>query len=263
MLLGTDLKWTAASAGTDVSVKLSAKDVGTDLTLSDLPSQMETCVGGGLIACSPQAPQVVLVDPGIFSDDTYVVFQNDFTAFTTANGTIHMSGKVCLPPTDDDGDPLSPPGTVYGTCIAGTAPNRIEIDNLRLKNARLEMATGDSDSKDEDGDPIEDDLMKLYVDTDFEGIKIDKLHVRNDTSDSTTDITAGDPPLRNRNSPSGSFAPFSWLFDLSVPPSTEDQPHTGQLQCGGLDVFVDLPILGATDVIPGLGEFFLGDICFE
>ena len=46
--------------------------------------------------------------------------------------------------TDDDGEALSPPGTVYGACLNGTSPNRIEIDNLRLKQQRLEFASGDT-----------------------------------------------------------------------------------------------------------------------
>ncbi len=37
-------------------MKLSAKDVGADLTLSDLPSFVDVCVGGGLTGCSPKAP---------------------------------------------------------------------------------------------------------------------------------------------------------------------------------------------------------------
>ena len=32
------------------------------------------------------------------------IFPNCFTAVTTANGTIQMSGTVCLPPTDGDGE---------------------------------------------------------------------------------------------------------------------------------------------------------------
>lgn len=257
-LLGMKIKWTAASPGTDVALKVSAKDVGADLSIPDLPSSVDVCVGSGLVGCSPQSKQVVLVDPGVFSDSRHVVFPNSFTAVTAANGTIRMSGKVCLPPTDDDGEALDPPGTVYGTCIAGTAPNRIEIDDLRLRNQRLEFAAGDSASKDEDGDPIEDDLLKLYLAGDSDGIRVGQLRVRNDTSDSTTTIRAGHtggPPLRN----SGDF--FFGLFDLTVPPSQEDEPRVNQIECSDLDVEVDLPLLGATDVLPGLGELFLGDLC--
>lgn len=259
-LLGMKLGWSAATPGTDVTVKLSAKDVGADLTITDLPSFVDVCFGGGLLGCSPKSKQVVLVDPGIFSSSQHVLFPNSFTAATKANGTITMGGKVCLPPTDGDGEALDPPGTVYGACLAGTAPNRIEIDNLRLREQRLEFAAGDSASKDEDGDPIEDDLLKLYLEGDGGGIKVDELRVRNDTSDSTTTIRAGHTgglPLRN----SGDF--FFGLFDLSVPPSQEDEPRVNQIECSDLAVEVDLPLLGATDVLPGLGEFFLGDICID
>jgi hypothetical protein len=259
-LLGMKLGWSAATPGTDVTVKLSAKDVGADLTLTDLPSFVDVCVGSGQFGCSPHAKQVVRVDPGLFSDSTDVLFPNSFTAVTNANGTITLDGTVCLPPTNGDGDALDPPGTVYGTCVAGTAPNRVEIDNLRLKQQRLEFAAGDSASKDDDGDPIEDDLLKLYLEGDNDGIKVDQLRVRNDTSDSTTTIRAGHTgglPLRN----SGAY--FFGLFDLTFPPSQEDEPRVNQIECSDLDVEVDLPILGATDVLPGLGEFFLGDICID
>ncbi len=255
---GMKIKWDvhdgAAATGTDVDVNVSSKDVGAVLDVDDLPTHVDVCIGGRL-ECNPQSKQIVLVDPGIFSDSTHVAFFNNFTAATEANGIIRMTGKVCLPPTDDDGEALDPPGTVYGTCIAGTAPNRIEIDDLRIKTTRLEFAAGDSNSLDGDGDPIEDDLLKLYLDSDDEGIRVGELKVRNDTSDSTTIIRAGDPPLTN----TGDF--FFGLFDLSVPPSQEDEPRVNQIECGDLDVEVDLPVLGLTDVLPGLGEFFLGDIC--
>jgi hypothetical protein len=257
-LLGMNITWTAASAGTDVALKVAAKDVGADLSIPDLPANVDVCVGGGLAACSPKSKQIVLVDPGVTSSSTFVVFPNSFTAVTAANGTIRMSGKVCLPPTDSDGEALDPPGTVYGTCVAGTATNRIEINNLRLRDQRLELAAGDSATKDEDGNPIEDDLLKLYLEGDDGGIKVDELRVRNDTSDSTTTLRAGHtggPPLRN----SGDF--FFGVFDLTFPPAQEDEPRLNQIECGDLDVEVDLPVLGATDVLPGLGEAFLGDIC--
>jgi len=258
--LGMKVGWEAATAGTDVTLKVSSKDVGADLSIPNLPSSVDVCFGGGLVGCNPKAKQIVRVDPGVFSDSRDVVFPNSFTAVTEANGTITIGGRVCLPPTDDDGEALNPPGTVYGTCLDGSAPNRIEIANLRLRNQRLEFAAGDSASEDEDGDPIENDLLKLYLEGDSDGIKVDELRVRNDTSDSTTTLRAGHTgglPLRN----SGSF--FFGVFDLSFPPSQEDEPRINQIECGDLDVEVDLPILGATDVLPGLGELFLGDICID
>ena len=251
-LLGMKLGWTAAAPNTDVAVKLSSKDVGADLTLTDLPSFVDVCVGGGLTGCSPKAPS-------FFSrgGDT-LTFPNAFTAVTDANGTIRMGGKVCLPPTDDDGEALSPPGTVYGACLDGTSPNRIEIDNLRLKQQRLEFASGDTTNEDEDGDPIEDDLLKLYLEGDSQGIRVNNLHVRNDTSDSSTIVRAGHtggPPLRN----SGDH--FFLLADMSGIPNTEIRQN--QMECDDLDVKVDLPILGLTDVLPFPGEVVLGDICID
>ncbi len=174
---------------------------------------------------------------------------------SAANGVIRMSGTVCLPPTDDDGEALDPPGTAYGTCN-GSWPNRIAIDNLRLKDQRLEFASGDTTNKDEDGDPIEDDLVKLLLDGDGDGIKVDQLQVRNDTSDSTTTIRAGHTggdPLRNVG------GVFFLLADMTGIPSGLIREH--QLDCDNLTLEVDLPLLGATDVLPFPGDPIIGDIC--
>jgi hypothetical protein len=38
-------------------------------------------------------------------------------------------------------------------------------------------------------------------------------------------------------------------------------PHALRLTVRSRHIEVDLPLLGATDVLPGLGELFLGDIC--
>ena len=252
-LLGMNLDWTAATPGTDVTVKLSAKDVGADLTITDLPSFVDICVGGGLVGCSPKAPSFFQA-----GDDLWI-FPNAFTAVTNANGTITMGGKVCLPPTDDDGEALSPPGTVYGACLNGTSPNRIEIDNLRLKQQRLEFASGDTTNEDEDGDPLEDGLLKLYLEGDNDGIRVDNMLVRNDTSDSSTIVRAGRSanslPLRNSNDH------FFLLADMDFPPNAEIREN--QLECDDLDVKVDLPILGLTDVLPFPGDPVLGDICID
>ena len=251
-LLGMKIGWTAASPGTDVTLKLSAKDVGADLTLTDLPSFVDVCVGGGLTGCSPKAPSFFQSGSDLW------VFPNSFTAVTNANGTIRMGGKVCLPPTDGDGEALNPPGTVYGACLNGTSPNRIEITNLRLKQQRLEFASGDTTNEDEDGDPLEDDLLKLWLEGDSGGIKVDNLFVRNDTSDSSTILKAGHtggPPLRN----SGDH--FFLLADMSGIPNTEIRHN--QMECEDLEVKVDLPILGLTDVLPFPGEVVLGDICID
>jgi hypothetical protein len=251
-LLGMKLGWTAASPGTDVTVKLSAKDVGADLTIPNLPSFVDICVGGGLLGCSPKAPSCFQ------SGSVLGFFPNSFTAVTDANGTIRMGGKVCLPPTDGDGEALNPPGTVYGACLNGTSPNRIEIDNLRLKQQRLEFASGDTTNEDEDGDPFEDDLLKLYLQGDNQGIKVNNMLVRNDTSDSSTIVRAGHNgglPLRN----SGDH--FFLLADMSGIPNTEIRDN--QMECDDLDVKVDLPILGSTDVLPFPGELVLGDICID
>ncbi|MEX2194228.1 MAG: hypothetical protein WD844_03005 [Thermoleophilaceae bacterium] len=251
-LLGTQIKWNAPTAGTDVGLTLSAKDVGAVLDLPNLPQTVDVCVGGGLIGCNPAAPSQFV------SGGDQWLFPNAFTAVTSASDTITMNGKVCLPPTDDDGEALDPPGTVYGTCIDGTSPNRIEITNLRLKNQRLEFASGDTTNEDEDGDPIEDDLLKLYLQGDNGGIKVDNLFVRNDTSDSTTIVKAGHtggPPLRN----SGDH--FFLLADMSGIPNTEIREN--QIECDDLEVKVDLPALGLTDVLPSPGELVLGDVCID
>lgn len=251
-LLGMKIGWTAATPGTDVDLKVSTKDVGADLEIPDLPSVVNVCVGGGLTGCSPKAPSFFQSGGDLW------IFPNAFTAVTSANDTIRMSGKVCLPPTDDDGEALDPPGTVYGACLDGTSPNRIEISNLRLKDQRLEFASGDTTNEDEDGDPLEDDLLKLWLEGDSGGIRVDNLLVRNDTSDSSTIVRAGHNgglPLRN----SGDH--FFLLADMSGIPNTEIRHN--QMECDDLDVKVDLPLLGLTDVLPFPGEVVLGDVCID
>jgi hypothetical protein len=251
-LLGMKIGWTAAAAGTDIGLKVAAKDVGADLSIPDLPASVNVCVGGGPIGCQPKAPSVFTA-----GDETWI-FPNAFTAVTSASDTIRMSGKVCLPPTDEDGEALDPPGTVFGACLDGTSPNRIEVDNLRLKDQRLELASGDTTSTDEDGAPLEDDLLKLWLDGDSGGIRVDSLVVRNDTSDSSTIVRAGHSgglPLRN----SGDH--FFLLADMSGIPNTALRDN--QMECDDLDVEVDLPVLGLTDVLPSPGEVFLGDVCID
>jgi hypothetical protein len=251
-VLGMKIGWSADAPGTDVGLKVAAKDVGADLTISDLPSSVNVCVGGGLVGCSPKAPSFFQAGSDLW------IFPNAFTAVTSANGTITLGGKICLPPTDGDGEALDPPGTVYGACLDGTSPNRVEITNLRLKQQRLEFASGDTTNEDEDGDPFEDDLLKLWLEGDAQGIRVDNLLVRNDTSDSSTIVRAGHNgglPLRN----SGDH--FFLLADMSGIPNTEIREN--QMECDDLDVKVDLPLLGLTDVVPFPGELVLGDICID
>jgi hypothetical protein len=256
-LAGMKLGWDAESPDTDVAVKLSAKDVGADLTISDMPSFVDVCVGGGLTGCSPKAPS------HFQSGDELWIFPNSFTAVTNANGTIRMGGKVCLPPTDSDGEALNPPGTVYGACLDGTSPNRIVIDNLRLKQQRLEFGTGDTTTKDEDGDPLEDSLMKLWLEGDSQGIRVDDLHVRNDTTDSSTIVKAGHNnglPLRNSGDHFFLLADMNGGFLGKVPKTLL---RDNQMECSDLDVKVQLPVLGLTDVLPSPGELVLGDVCID
>jgi len=251
-LLGMKIGWAAATAGTDIGLKVASKDVGADLSIPDLPATVNLCVGGGPIGCQPKAPSFFT------SGDETWIFPNAFTAVTSASDTIRMSGKVCLPPTDDDGEALDPPGTVFGACLDGTSPNRIEVDNLRLKDQRLEFASGDTANEDEDGAPLEDDLLKLWLEGDSGGIRVDNLVVRNDTSDSSTILCAGHSgglPLRN----SGDH--FFLLADMSGLPNTALRDN--QMECDDLDVKVHLPLAGLTDVLPTPGELFLGDVCID
>lgn len=254
-LLGTEIAWNASDADTDVHLALAAKDVGAKLDLTDLPSSTSVCIGSGPVQCGAEAPQVPFMSKGLDSA-RQVPFFNDLTANTTANGTIRMSGTVCSPPTDDEGEGRT--GDVYGGCLTnpGAWPNRVEITDLQIRTTRLELASGYSDGKDGDGDPYEDDLLKLYLKSDSQGIRVGNLLIRNDTSDSSTILQASDPPLRHVNGPY-----FFGLFDMTFPPDPEDEPRVGQMECGSLVAKVDLPVLGMTDVLPQPGEIFLGDIC--
>jgi hypothetical protein len=251
-LLGMNIGWKAATAGTDIGLKVASKDVGANLSIPDLPATVNVCVGGGVLACQPKAPSFFT------SGGDPLIFPNAFTAVTSASDTIRMSGKVCLPPTDEDGETLDPPGVVFGACLDGTSPNRIEIDNLRLKDQRLEFASGNTTNEDEDGEPAEEDLLKLWLEGDSGGIRVDNLVVRNDTSDSSTILRAGHSgglPLRN----SGDH--FFLLADMSGIPGSALRDN--QMECDDLDVKVDLPVAGLTDVLPSPGELFLGDVCID
>lgn len=239
-------------------MRLSSKDLGTNLHIDDLPAEMQACIGGGP-DCDPQAPEWVKIDPGVFTRSKYALFPNDVTLSTSASDDIRVGGSVCLPPTNGDGDRN---GDVNNTCFDGTAPNRITMSNLRMQNARLELATGETETRNDDGDgPWDDGLLKLYLDTDAKGIRMDDLTIRNDTAEKITRLRAGNPGLRSWADQNGDH--FFGVFDLDVPPEQEEHPRIGQLECGDLDVKVDLPVLGLTDVLPGLGEFFLGDICHD
>ncbi len=252
-LLGMKIGWTDENPGnsnTHVDLNLSSKSVSIkDLGIT-LPQTANVCVGSKF-DCSPTSPYAwsrgdeTLVTPNQF------IIRSDASDLVTITG-----GKVCLGATNDDGDDVGFPGnTVYGQCADGSSTNHIDLSNLRFKNMQMEFFSGDTTNKDEDGDPIEDGLLKLYFKSDDNGLRADSVHVRNDVSDSTTDVVAGNngrPAMKN----TGDY--FLGLYDLDFPPNNEFVHN--RLTCGGLDISVDLPILGHTDVIPTLAELFI-DIC--
>ena len=248
--LGTRLKWNAPTPGTDIHVNLAAKSVGASLDVTDLPGFVDVCVGTGLIGCIPKAPQVVRVDPCITCSVATVVLANDFTLDSKASDTVRIDGRICLPRTDDDGDALpdSDPRTkVYGGCL-GDAPwqNTIDITKLRVKDTRLEFSGGYSDTKDEDGDPVEEKLLKLYMDSDVHGLTMERMGISNqDEGDFMKLEVYEHTPLRN----AVVGQPFFWLFDMSFPPSDEDDtPFSGQLNCLGTVAYTSLPFLALTGV---------------
>lgn len=126
----------------------------------------------------------------------------------------------------------------------------------------LELASGDTTNEDGDGDPAEDSLLKLWLEGDTGGIRVDNLLVRNDTSDSSTVVKAGHtggPPLRNSGSRFFLLADMNGGF-LGAPTTLL---RTNQMECDDLDLKVQLPVLGLTDVLPFPGEVVLGNVCID
>ena len=79
-------QWTAASAGTDVALKLAAKDVGADLEHPDLPGErrLSSAAARSPAARSPSRSSSSI--PGSTRPRHSIVFPNSFTAVTTADG---------------------------------------------------------------------------------------------------------------------------------------------------------------------------------
>ena len=260
---GLELGWDASEAGTDVDVKLSSKDVGADLQVPNLPDHLEMCVGSGIAACGPRSPLVVRVDPGVGSSITDVLLPNTLALVSEASDLVRLNGKVCLRRTNILGEAYEgESGDVYGQCLpGGTSPNQVTIDNLRLKTVRMEFAAGDTLSVDDDDDPIEDDLLKLYIDSDATGISVDKLRVDNkDTEDLVEVVVHDSNPLRNATVGS----PFFRLWDLTIPPSEEDDtPFTGRLNCLGTVIYMNLPFFEFEGIPLPLLEVPAGEFCAD
>ncbi|EHN10606.1 hypothetical protein PAI11_25660 [Patulibacter medicamentivorans] len=257
---GLRVDWRAAQPGTDVQLKVAGKDVGTNLDIPDLPSNASICVGGDQ-QCSTD------VRRGFKVNGKQVTVPTDASIQTAANGTLHIGGWICLPPTNKDGDRN---GDVYGSCLDHSARNRVELDQVELMDTTFAVYSGDTVERNDDGDgPEEDELLKVHLRTDAFGVLARSIVIRNTTAGKLNIIRAGwgkngdgvyvrrGPSLRTK-SPG---AVFRWLADLSGIPNTEFRE--GQLSCEQGDVVatVQLPVLGTTDVLPA-AEAVLGDVCY-
>lgn len=253
---GLRIDWRADQPGTDVRLDVSTKDLGADLDATDLPTSAQLCAGGDQ-QCVSDVPRRFRVN------DKWVTVPTNAAIHSSANGLISVSGWICLPPSNDEGDRQ---GDVYGSCLDRSASNRIEMTHVELQNTALGVFSGETLERNGDGDgPEENDLLKVYLLTDQQGVRIRRLDISNTLTDKQTTLIAGwrekDGVWRREGKPLASEGgqAFRWLADLTGIPNTESR--IGRMVCDDLTVGVDLPILGKTDVIPNPGEAVLGDIC--
>ncbi|WP_320668576.1 hypothetical protein [Patulibacter defluvii] len=253
---GLRVNWASNEPGTDVHLGVSTEKVGTNLDISDLPTEAficavgeDDCLNGYVMSRFPLNGKLVEVPLST-------------TVRTQANGPLNISGQICLTPTDDDGNPN---GAVYDSCIDGNARNRVELDQLEVQSMTFGVFTGDTPQRNEDGDgPEEDDLLLLHLVTDGAGIRARNINIRNTTAGKLNIIRAGwtgshpnyvreGQPLYAIPRAPGLPPQFTLLADLSFPPTVEDS--TNKINCGAshLVTTVQLPILGTTNIFPAAG----------
>lgn len=132
---------------------------------------------------------------------------------STANA---LNGSVCLP--NDVGDP-----------VQNTCPKKIQLTNVRLKTARLELGQGTDCNWAEC-----DDFLKLHVDTDSYGLNIGRVYVSDKdlylwTSSLVRNVTTGTP-----------FTGFSELGGTFT--NANDRYHSSKITCAGLHMKVTTAI---------------------
>jgi hypothetical protein len=250
-LAGTVLGYEAGGDTADVHAEIRTPGAVALLDAPNIPGRSHVCFGSGLAGCGAKAPQVFNTEDDDINGGTDVaIFPNDVAIVTDSSGTLELSGKVCTPPTNDKGTPL--PDAVANYNCAGETNFFLTFSRLRVKDMRLEFASGNAVNEDDDGGgPGEDGLLKLYVDTDETGIKVDDLRSVNTASNDVIHLQKGaDPPFRN----TVAGDPFSLVIDLDTNFTPFDAPDVElwngrQIDCR--NITLSPKILGTElDVIP-------------
>ncbi|WP_320668577.1 hypothetical protein [Patulibacter defluvii] len=250
---GLRVDWTSNEPGTDLHLGVSTEAIGTNVDVTDLPTQAFFCAAGGQECLNGYIM-------GRFPiNGKQVELPLATSVRTQANEPFEISGQICLVPTTEHG---TPSGAVYDSCIEGTAKNRVEIDRLEVQSMTFGVFTGETPQRNGSGDgPEEDDLLLLHIVTDATGIRARNINIRNTTADKLNIIRAGwtgSHPNYVREGEALKVIPrapglpprFTMLADLSLPPGIEDS--TNKINCGAshLVTTVQLPLLGTTNIFP-------------
>ncbi len=220
----------------------SAVDLtGIDVVVKDLPPKLTFCyTDQGQLAgvyCRHDAPDQYVVDPCLTCSRRLITQYNDATVSLDTTGAttrVRLEKLESCKGTDP---------TFGASCLnQGDRFDFLRIRNLLAKRFQFEYADSESVERDDDGDVIEDDLLKLYLDTDAEGINVERLEAWKHSRDKRTIVIANDlgDPVRGTRA----FA----ANDTTPPPSLE--AGSGTLQCDHIEIRTAVPILGTIDVEP-------------
>ncbi|WP_320668575.1 hypothetical protein [Patulibacter defluvii] len=249
---GMRIGWRSNEPGTDLKVQVSTEKLGTDLDVSDLPASADVCVAGDH-QCLPYILRFSI-------RDKEVRFDTGVTSLTTtASGPLKLNGWICLPPTDDDGNPN---GGVYDDCLDRSASNRLTLDDLELKDVTFAVFSGDTIQRNSSGDgPLEDNILMLHMRIDSAtGLAVRRLAVENKRTDKETIVGAGwkngqrVSPLKIKGRVEPMFNLLQDLDKFQAPPY-ETHAKDGHLTCdaANLSVRVDgLSVLGLADLFKDL-----------
>jgi hypothetical protein len=213
---------------------------GIDVVVKDLPPRLVFCfTDQGQLAgvyCRHDAPDQYVVDPCITCQRTLITQYNDATvSLDTTGATKRLRLERLYSCHGPD------PAMGNGCLNAGDRFDFLSIQNLLAQRFQFEFADSESVERD-DGDPVEDDLLKLYLDTSPDGINIERLETWKHDREKRTIVIAND-----LGSPVHATRAFA-AIDTTPPPSLE--AGSGSLTCDHIDIRTQVPILGTIDVEP-------------
>lgn len=170
-----------AGPNTSTDPALDHTDTGIQLTL---PTHADVCVGQAG-ACDPQSIQSFHDTP---LPNTLTLFSKD------ATGLITIAGNICTPADRNGTDGVD--GVVYDSCPGTThvLSDDFIIHGLAFENLRMEFSKVHGQGGEYDGE----DLYKVYLGTDANGLVIGRLEYHPNTSWNNgvpTQATSGDDPV--------------------------------------------------------------------